>query len=81
VDFTEADVVSTSVNVAFQVRYSATKSPAVTGTTQTGSMMAAVICNQQKQPFHSTGPQQSGSSQGLESGLQSDGKRFYYYED
>ncbi|XP_023703761.1 metabotropic glutamate receptor 4 isoform X4 [Cryptotermes secundus] len=63
------------------VRYNATKSPAVTGTTQTGSMMAAVICNQQKQPFHSTGPQQSGSSQGLDSGLQSDGVDLELRED
>jgi hypothetical protein len=44
-------------------------------------MMAAVICNQQKQPFPPTGPQQSGSSQGLDSGLQSDGKKFHYYGD
>jgi hypothetical protein len=73
-------VESRSVNVGFQARCSAIKSPAVTGTTQTGSMMAAVICNQQKQPFHSTVPQQSGSSQGLDSGLQSDGKAFLQYE-
>jgi hypothetical protein len=59
-----------------QVRYSAIKSPAVTGTTQTGSMMAAVVCNQQKQPLHSSVTQQSGSCQGLDSGLQSDGKHF-----
>lgn len=70
---------SSSVNADFQVRGSALKSPAVTGTTQTGSMMAAVICNQQKQPFHATVPQQSGSSQGLDSGLQGDGKLFLHY--
>ncbi|KAJ4432054.1 hypothetical protein ANN_20668, partial [Periplaneta americana] len=62
------------------VRYSAIKSPAVTGTTQTGSMMAAVICNQQKQPFHAI-TQQSGSSQGLDSGLQSDGVDLELRED
>jgi len=62
------------------VRYSAGKSPAVSGTTQTGSMMAAVICNQQKQPYHATLPQQSGSSQGLDSGLQSDGKESIHHE-
>jgi hypothetical protein len=52
----------------------------VTGTTQTGSMMAAVICNQQKQTYHATVPQQSGSSQGLDSGLQIDGKALFHNE-
>ena len=39
--------------------------------------MAAVICNQQKQSLQSTVPQQSVSSQGLDSGLQSDGEHFF----
>ncbi|PSN56615.1 Metabotropic glutamate receptor 8 [Blattella germanica] len=55
-------------------RYSS-RSPAVQGTAQTGSMMAAVVCsNQTRPPFQTALPQQSGSSQGLDSGLQSDGK-------
>ncbi|XP_066996149.2 metabotropic glutamate receptor 4 [Anabrus simplex] len=46
------------------VRYSAIKSPAMTGTTQTGSMMAAVVCPQKPQLMP---PLQSSSSQGTQS--------------
>nr|CAD7418311.1 unnamed protein product [Timema cristinae] len=53
------------------MRYSAIKSPAVTGTTQTGSMMAAaVVCNQTRSY---TIQQIHASSQGVDSGTQSDG--------
>ncbi|KAJ9585161.1 hypothetical protein L9F63_003052, partial [Diploptera punctata] len=58
------------------------RSPAVTGTAQTGSMMAAVVCsNQHRPPFQAPIPQQSGSSLGLDSGLQSDGVDLELRED
>ncbi|XP_049808113.1 metabotropic glutamate receptor 4-like [Schistocerca nitens] len=52
------------------VRYSA-KSPAVTGTTQTGSMMAAVVCGQ-KPPMHPTGISSQTTDSGMELELRED---------